>query len=165
MASGIAKGVTGSAENIPAIDRGEIKADFEDVLASSVQHFFIDTDTSGPLLAKEAAGLDPAVTTPESITQFLTLPTITARANPHKRLMDPVVDYTKSVMLTSNAYLTTMQQLQEKRNQAAMDKERGCFDKAESKCKKLQERKEEKRQREARALKMAEAQAVKALQR
>jgi hypothetical protein len=43
----------------------------------------------------------------ESIIQFLTLPTITARANPWRRVIDPMVDFTKSVMLTSNVYLMT----------------------------------------------------------
>jgi hypothetical protein len=68
LGSCIVGGVTGSVESILAVDRGQIEANFEDVPASSVQHFFVDTNTSKPVLVKEATGLDHAVTTPESIT-------------------------------------------------------------------------------------------------
>jgi hypothetical protein len=46
-----------------------------------------------------------------------------------------------------------------------MEKERSRTDKAELKCMKLLKAEKEKRQPEARAMEMAEAQAVKALQR
>jgi hypothetical protein len=68
LASSIAGGFTRSAERIPVVDKGEIEANFEDVLASSVQHFFIETDTSDPIVAEEATGLDRTITTSESIT-------------------------------------------------------------------------------------------------
>jgi hypothetical protein len=71
------------------------------------------------MLTEEVASLDPTVSAPESITQFLILPTITARANPQRRLTDPVVDFTKSIMLTSDGYLNAVQQLQERRNQSS----------------------------------------------
>jgi hypothetical protein len=106
------------------------------------------------------------VSTPESITQFLTLPTITTRANPRRRLTNPVVDFTKSVMLTSCVYLDAVQQVHEKKKlKIARDKERSRTQKAKSKGKKVLEQEEEKRQREARAVEMEEIRAAKALQR
>jgi hypothetical protein len=38
-----------------------------------------------------------------SITKFLILPTISARVSNKKR--DPIVDFSKSIMLTSDAYI------------------------------------------------------------
>ena len=119
-----------------------------------MHHFFVDTDSFNPMLTKEVAGLNPTISTPESITQFLTLPMIIAWANPWRRLIDPVVDFTKSVMLTSDGYLNAVEQLQEKRNQAVRIRERSRTDKAELKRRKLLEREEEKRQREAWAMKV-----------
>jgi hypothetical protein len=82
--------------------RGEIQANFDHVQPSIVHHFFVDIDSFDLVLAEEAIGLDPAVNAPESITQFLTLPTITARANPRRCFTDSVVDFTKSVILSSD---------------------------------------------------------------
>jgi hypothetical protein len=78
---------------------------------STIHHFLVDIDSFDPMLVEEAAGLDPTMSIPESITQFLTLPTITVRVNPQTRLTDPVVDFTKSSILTSDGYLNAMQQL------------------------------------------------------
>jgi transposase len=105
------------------------------------------------------------MTNPESITQFLTLLTITTRTNPQRRTTNPLVDFTKSVMFTSDVYLDVVQQLHERRMQVAKDKERSKTKKAESKCKRLLEWEEERRRREAQALEVAGARAAKALQR
>jgi hypothetical protein len=108
-----------SPESLPDVKRAETQADFDHVPPSTVHHFFVDTNSSDPMLTEEVASLDPTVSAPESITQFLILPTITARANPQRRLTDPVVDFTKSIMLTSDGYLNAVQQLQERRNQSS----------------------------------------------
>jgi hypothetical protein len=142
-----------------------LQSDFDNIPASISHHFFVDTDSSDPLVAEEVASLDPTVTNPESITQFLTLPPITTRANPPRRTTDPLVDFMKSVMFTSDVNFDVVQQLQERRIQAARDKERSKIEKAKSKYMRLLEQEEERRQREAWALEVAEAGAGKALQR
>jgi hypothetical protein len=102
----------------------ELEADMQQLPESTVRHFFVDIESADPAVAQEAAGLDPIVSTPQSITHFLALPTITAKANPRRHCVDPVVDFMKSIMLTSDVYLDTVQQMQEKRNHLAMEKKR-----------------------------------------
>jgi hypothetical protein len=92
-------------QSLSGISGVDLQSDFDSILASTSHHFFVDIDSSGPLVAEEIVGLDPIVTNWESITQFLTLPTITTRANPRRRTTDPLVDFTRSVMLTSDVYL------------------------------------------------------------
>jgi hypothetical protein len=114
-----------------------LQVDFDNLPRATSQHFFVDIDSSNARLVKEAAGLDSTITNPESITQFLTLPTITTRANPRRRSTDPLVDFTKSVMLTVDVYLDVVQQLHERKNQTTIDKERRKTEKAKSKRRKL----------------------------
>jgi hypothetical protein len=106
------------SEMLPGSGGVDIAAELDQVPDVSVSHFFVDADTSDPAIAEEAVGLDPTVSTPESIMRFLTLPTITAKA-PRRRFIDPVVDFTKSVMLTSDIYVRAVEQLQEKKEEAA----------------------------------------------
>ena len=65
---------------LPGSGGVDIAAELDQVPDVSVSHFFVDADTSDPAIAKEAVGLDPTISSPESITRFLTLPTITTRA-------------------------------------------------------------------------------------
>jgi hypothetical protein len=51
----------------------------------------------------KAAGLDPEVSLPKSITRFLTLLTITAKTSPRKQ--DSFVNFAKSIILTSDQYI------------------------------------------------------------
>ena len=142
----------------------DIAAEVDKVPAPTIEHFFVDADTSDPGNAEEVVGLHPTVSNPESITRFLTLPTSTARA-PRQRLIDPMVDFSKSVMLTSDIYVSVVEQLQEKKEEAAIAKERYRIEREEMKRRKLLERKEERRQREARAVEVAEARVSKAQER
>ena len=121
----------------------DIATELDQVPDMSVSHFFVDADTCDPPIAREAVGLDPTVSTPESITRFLTFPTITARA-PRRRFIDPVVDFTKSVMLTSVIYVSAVKQLQEK-EEAARTKATNKNEREETKRRKLLEREEERR--------------------
>jgi hypothetical protein len=68
------------SEVLPSSGGVDIAAELDQVPDVSVSHFFVDADTSDPAIAKEAIGLDPTVSILESITHFLSLPTITARA-------------------------------------------------------------------------------------
>ena len=142
----------------------DIAAEVDEVPAPTVEHFFVDADTSDPANAEEVVGLDPTVSNPDSITCFLTLPTITVRA-PRRRLIDPIMDFSKSVILTSDNYVSAIEQLQEKKEEAARAKERYRIEREETKRRKLLEREEERRQREARAVEVAEARARKVQER
>jgi hypothetical protein len=68
------------AGGLPGISGVDLQADFDNIPTSTSDNFFVDTDSSNPLVAKEAAGLDPTMTNSESITQCPTLPMITTRA-------------------------------------------------------------------------------------
>jgi hypothetical protein len=150
---GVEEGVQGS----PSLTIAALYADFDNLPGATSHHFFVDTDSSDVLVVEEAASLDPTITNPESITQFLMLSTITTRANPRRRTIDPLVDFTKSLMLTSDVYLDAVQQLQERKIQTARNKERRKTEKAESMCRRLLEQEEEKMQHEAQALEVAKA--------
>jgi hypothetical protein len=145
----------------------ELEADMQQLPESTVRHFFVDIESADPAVAQEAAGLDPIVSTPQSITHFLALPTITAKANPRRHCVDPVVDFMKSIMLTSDVYLDTVQQMQEKRNHLAMEKKRNWNEREELKRRKVAQREEDRWQQEARATKQVqqlEAARLKALE-
>ena len=154
----------GIEEQLPDFRGVDIVAEVDEVPAPTVEHFFVDAGTSNPANAEEVVGLDPTISNPESITRFLTLPTITARA-PRRRLIDPIVDFSKSVMLTSDSYVNAIEQLQEKKEEAARAKERYRIEREETKQRKLLEREEERRQREAYAVEVAKAWAKKAQER
>ena len=139
----------------------DIAAEVDEVPAPTVEHFFVNANTSNPANAEEVVGLDPTINNPESITRFLTLPTITPRA-PRRRLIDPIVDFSKSIMLTLDNYVSAVEQLQEKKEEAARAKERYRIEREETKRRKLLEHEEEQRQREACAVEVAEAWARKA---
>ena len=67
--------------------------------SSQAEHFFVDCDTDDQGLVAEVAGLNPAVEEVESITKFLTLPTVTAKSS--KKFRYPILDFTTSHILTS----------------------------------------------------------------
>lgn len=116
---------------------------------------------------EEIAGLDPEVEEPDSITKFLQLPTVSARTSTKKR--DPVVDFAKSIILTSAANEEAARGVRDAREQAKQDKERQkeereesrkrkAVEKSEAQARKLAVREERQREREARALEKAAAQ-------
>jgi hypothetical protein len=65
---------------------------------SQVEHYFVDRDCADQGVAEDIAGLDPGIIEPESITRFLTLPTVTPRTK--SKFRDPILDFTKSHILT-----------------------------------------------------------------
>jgi hypothetical protein len=65
-----------------------------------LQQFFVNVDEADLDIEEEAIGLDPSILTQQSITKFLMLPTVTASFNPKKQ--DPIVNFTKSIILISN---------------------------------------------------------------
>lgn len=81
---------------------GDIVADLSRDPEVDTEHFFVGVDPTEPTPPEEIGGLGPEVQIPDSITQFLQLPSFTPRTNTRRR--DPIVDYTKSVILTSAEY-------------------------------------------------------------
>ena len=65
--------------------------------------------------------MDPNVENPESITKFLTLPPAMPRAM--SRYRDSIMDFTKSVMLTSDEYVTTALEVRQTRLALVAEKE------------------------------------------
>jgi hypothetical protein len=98
----------------------------------------VDCNTDDQGLAAEVAGLDPAVQEVESITRFLTLPTVTARSKPKFR--DPILDFTTSHILTSEEFTNAMERWRESRENAAKEKERKAVEREETKKRKAAER-------------------------
>ena len=88
---------------------------------AETEHFFVGVDPAEPTPPEEIGGLDPEVQAPDSITQFLQLPSFTPRANSRRR--DPIVDYTKSVILTSAEYEDATIAVVNKRENAIKEKE------------------------------------------
>ena len=66
---------------------------------------------------------------------------------------DSIVDYTKSMTLTSDSYIHTMEQLKIQREGASNEKERKRLEREESKKRKAEERKQKVVEREQEASK------------
>lgn len=148
---------------IPAVNRVEIEAEFAAVPDSNVQHFFVDADPSLPEAASEVVGFEADAAGEGSITQFLSLPTVAARVN--RRSKDPIMDFSKSIMLTSDQYINAAAQLKEAKAASAREKEQARLEKEEKKRRRAIEREEERRAKEARAAEAAEARAQKLAER
>lgn len=140
--------------NLPGDEAQQVamEREFAEVPDSSAAHFFVAPDPAADdQVDSELANLElDAGAEPESLTRFLTLPTITPRANPRRR--DPILDFTQSKILTSDEYAAAVQRLQDAKERAALEKER------------LREEKEQLKRRkaaakEARAVEVAEARA------
>jgi hypothetical protein len=85
-----------------------------------------------------------------SLTYFLTLPTVATRVSNRKR--DPIVDFTKSIILTSNTYISALKKLKQQQQLAVEDKERKRVDREEMKKRKAEEREQRVVEKEAKAL-------------
>jgi hypothetical protein len=75
------------------------------------KHYFVDVDPND-LQGNGVGGLDwKQNETVYSISQFFTIPTIVDRAT--NKSQDPIIDFTKSIMLTIDSYLETIEELHE----------------------------------------------------
>jgi hypothetical protein len=81
----------------------EIVADFDRIPESTTSHFFVGVDESDPTTTSKIATFDSCESDPHSIMQFLQLPTVTTRVNSTRK--DPIIDYTKSIILSSSQYI------------------------------------------------------------
>ena len=116
---------------IPAIDRAEIEAEFAAVPDSNVKHFFVDADPSLLEASSKVVGLEAEAAAMGSITQFLTLPTVATRVSRWSK--DPIMDFSKSIMLTSDQYINATTQLKEARAKSTRQKKQARLEKEEKK--------------------------------
>ena len=100
-----------------------MESKFDEVPDSSASHFFVAPDPAdNGEGAFEIATIDNAEGEPESITRFLTLPTIAARASSKRK--DPLLDFTKSKILTLDKYTAAVERLNDAKELVAREKER-----------------------------------------
>jgi hypothetical protein len=111
----------GDEGNIPVGGTADLEVDLAEVPDSNAEHFFVDADPSNPTTADEVIGLEDNPDGVDSITRFLTLPTVAARVNARHR--DPIMDFSKSIMLTSEQYISAIAQVQEAKASATRQKE------------------------------------------
>jgi hypothetical protein len=109
----------------------QIEADFAIMPSIQTQHYFVTVDDTDPNIDEEAAGLNPAISKPQSSTRFLMLLTVTTRINPKRG--DPLVNFKKSIILASDQYVEATYQIKYRREEAAMAKERIREERVESK--------------------------------
>lgn len=72
-------------EIAPVSEAENIEADFAEVPLSTAEHFFVDVDPANPCEDEELVGLEAGSENVPSITKFLTLPTVAARASARVR--------------------------------------------------------------------------------
>lgn len=105
--------------------------------SSQAEHFNVDCDSTDQNLVEEVAGLDFDIKEAESITRFLTLPTVNK-----SKFTDPILDFTESHILICDEFTNSMQRLHESRENAVKEKERKAIEREESKKQKANEREE-----------------------
>ena len=129
----------GGGVGLPPIHEVDLQSDLALQPGPATEHFFITVD-GDPALKEQAASADPEVLELQSITTFLTLPIVTARANLGKK--DPIINFAKSIVLTSDQYLQAATHLKNTREQAAREKEQKRGERVELQRRKLTEREE-----------------------
>ena len=70
---------------VPEANATDIEADLAEIPDSNVEHFFVDADPSNPATADEVIGLEGDQNGMDSITRFLTLPTVARRVSARHR--------------------------------------------------------------------------------
>lgn len=110
-------------ENLPSMsDIGAIEVEFVELLNSAIAHYFVAPNTNDPDVVEKLTNLDIDNRKPDSITQFLMLPTITTSANLRRK--DLILDYTTSKNLMSKEYTRVVEQMQLIKEDIARAKER-----------------------------------------
>lgn len=126
--------------NVPVVQNVDMEAEFAEVPNSSAVHFFVDADPVDPSAADEVVGVEEAADTVGSITQFLTLPTVSARVSTRSR--DPIMNFSKFIMLMSEQYIEAAAKLKDAKAKAARQKEQTRVEKEERRKREEIEREE-----------------------
>ena len=86
-----------------------MEATFIEPVHEEDKHYFVHCNTSDPN-GDEIGGLkNEHESGTTSLTNFLTLPIVAAQVSNKKR--DPLVDFTKSIILTIDTYISSLEQL------------------------------------------------------
>ena len=117
----------------PPSSEEDIAADLSREPESGTEHFFVTADPSEEAAESDVAALDTEAPESESITQFLQLPRFTPSATSRRK--DPIVDFAKSVILTSSEYEEALAKIITAREDAAKEKEQQKQQRQESKNK------------------------------
>jgi hypothetical protein len=160
--------------NLDVTGDAHIESDMGQEPNSQAEHFFVDCDSAEQGMAGEIAGLDPGVEVADSITRFLTLPTVTSRSK--TKFRDPILDFTTSHILTSSEFTNALHKWKEARENTAKEKERKAAEREETRKRKATEKEEARaarvvareeaaRQRALKAATRAEEQARKRAER
>ena len=97
-------------------------------------HFFVDIEPCDRESYREAIDVDHPNRDLDSITTFLTLPTNTARIESKKKY--PVINFSKSLILTSEQYITVVQEMKNSKEEAAKQRQNQRTEREECrKCK------------------------------
>ena len=152
----------------------ELEVDPSQAPSAETQHYFVDIDNENPDLRDEVVGLDPAIMEPHLLTRFLMLPTATTRINPKKQ--GPIVNFAKSIILTSDQYVESAHQMRTRREEATTTEEcnkeervesykRKAVEREEAMARRTIEHEESRRLKEQKAHEWAEAQTRKAAEK
>ena len=106
-----------------AVQAGNFAANFAEELTLMSEHFFVAADSTDEIAMEETVVVDPNVDNLEFVTRFLTLP-IVAREVITSRRQNPILDFTKLVMLTSYQYMNATIEVRYARLVVATKKER-----------------------------------------
>jgi hypothetical protein len=88
-------------------------------LHTKVQHL-INVDDNNSKATEEIAAFKSIEVDPYSITQFLQLPTVIARVNSSHG--DPIIDYMKSIILSSSEYVEAVAHILRSKENATREK-------------------------------------------
>ncbi len=91
-------------EDVPKLDDTDLEENFKLLANSSMSHYFVTIDALEVEVPKDG-GTDGRKDNPKSISCFLQLPTIVEQLKNKKRTINPMVDFSKSLLLISNAYI------------------------------------------------------------
>ena len=100
----------------------EIAADLAGGQCPDVMHFYVDADPNDATVVDDVAGAELQAQSLESITRFLALPSTTPRLN--QKHQDPIMDFTKLIILTSDEYMEAAVEVRQAKEDAAKEKQR-----------------------------------------
>lgn len=115
-----------------------------------LEHFFMSFDSGDLDIPDKMVSFNIDVEATNSMTMFLTLSTLTPRVNTKEK--NHIMDFSMSIMLTSNEYMATVEEFQEVKINTAKEKERLREEKEERKERKVADKEEKRLAREAQAI-------------
>ena len=152
----------------------DLEGDFAEAPTSTTSHFFVGHDGSEVTPEEEIGVLDTDIEEPQSITRFLQLPSVTTRTSGKRK--DPIIEFTKSIIITSRQYVEAAAAVKDKREKDKKDKQeakqaredqkkRKAIEREEERARKAVQREAAQREKEERALQRAAEQARKAAEK